>query len=78
MKLDLYTKSVLTVIAAALLWLCAENTVRPRIVSAADVQKVVITGVEGSTTVIPVRLIGGANYDLLKVDSDNPLPVKMP
>jgi hypothetical protein len=49
MKTDLYTKSVLTLIAVALLWLCIQNAVSPRTVSAQGVlpQRVVIVGENG-------------------------------
>ena len=72
MKADLYTKCVLTVIAAALLWICFGDFSRP--VSAQGPVRVVIDGV-GSAVTIPVRLMGGTKYPSLKVDEDNPLAV---
>lgn len=47
---DLYTKIVLTVIAAALVWLSIQPVVGPRLVSAqsqSHPQKVVIVGTDG-------------------------------
>jgi hypothetical protein len=46
MKPDLYTKFILSVIAASLLWLCLEGTVHPPVVSAQEAQRVVIVGIE--------------------------------
>jgi len=46
MKPDLYTKSVLTVIAGSLLWLCVQNAVHPPTVSAQGAQRVIIAGVD--------------------------------
>jgi hypothetical protein len=74
MKLDVYTKFILTVIAASLLVISLEKTIRPNPALAQGVPKVIIAGID-STTLIPVRLIGGKSYNLLKVDEDNPLPV---
>jgi hypothetical protein len=47
MKIDLYTKSILTVIAAALVWTCVQNAVIPRTVSAQGTQRVVIVSGDG-------------------------------
>jgi len=56
MKTDIYTKSVLTIIAGALIYLCVQNAT-PKIVSAQTLsqneQRVVITGflrADGSIT----------------------------
>jgi hypothetical protein len=46
MKVDLYTKCVLTIIAGALLGLCIENAVHPQRVAADTIQRVVIAGVD--------------------------------
>jgi hypothetical protein len=65
MKPDLYTKFVLTVIAAALLWLGVERTTYPPSASALAPQPVVITGVQiptnsGSVLVsLPVEIHNG-------------------
>jgi len=46
MKPDLYTKSVLTIIAVLLLWQCLQRISNPSVVSAQEVpQPVVIVGV---------------------------------
>ena len=44
-KLDLYTKSILTLIAAALICLCVQNALSPRVVAAQTAQKVILDGV---------------------------------
>lgn len=76
MKIDLYTKFVLTVIAAALVWLSAENYFHPRTALAQGPQKVIIAGVvDKETMVLPVKIMGGAKFNLLQVDEENPLPV---
>ena len=47
MKSDLYTKTVLTIIAIALSVLCFRDVINPRAVSAqAQTQRVIISGVE--------------------------------
>ena len=55
MRPDAYTKAVLTVIAACLLWLCAMSTGRP--LSAQ--QPMQLTG----TTVQPVVVVGWGSFD---------------
>lgn len=76
-KTDLYTKSVLTIIAVSLLWLAIQNTVFPRPVAAqigAGVQKVVIAGIEAGLPValpVNVRQVGGETVP------DATLPVKV-
>jgi hypothetical protein len=75
MKVDLYTKCILTVIACALLWLCFGDFNRP--VSAQGPVRVVIDGVTPSMQPVPVRLIGGTKYNTLAVDEDNPVAVKV-
>lgn len=87
MKTDLYTKSVLTVIAACLLWLAIQNTVFPRPVAAqigAGIQKVVVAGIEAGLPValpVNVRQVGGENVPNatlpVKIQTDiirNPAP----
>lgn len=48
MRVDLYTKFVLTVIAVSLLWLCVDTLVHPRTTALAQggSQRVVIVGIE--------------------------------
>ena len=50
MKIDFYTKAVLTVIAGALLWNCVQNAIFPRTVTAQaeGPQRVIIVGTDGS------------------------------
>lgn len=70
MKIDFYTKSILTVIAGSLVWLCIQDNAAPRVVSAqgpqkAAVQKVEIVGSDGSSIYslehgMPVVVIGQA------------------
>jgi hypothetical protein len=45
MKPDLYTKSILTIIAGTLIYLAVQNTFAPKVVSATGEQSVVIAGV---------------------------------
>ena len=60
MQIDLYTKSVLTVIAAALLWLGFQNTFNPKPVSAQDRVRVIIAGIDALVSnELPVKLVGG-------------------
>jgi hypothetical protein len=78
MKIDLYIKSVLTVIAAALLWLGFQNAFNPKPVSAQDRVRVVISGVDANvSSSLPVQLVGGTKYKLLDVTKENPLPVSV-
>jgi hypothetical protein len=65
MKIDLYTKLILTVIAGALILLCAQNFALPRVVSAQGEQHVVIDGWS----------YGNINR-VMRIDS-NPLPVSV-
>lgn len=62
MKVDLYTKSVLTIIAICLLWISLEHMFTPRTAMAAESpQKVIIVGWEGAEGQgIPVVLQGAA------------------
>jgi hypothetical protein len=76
MKTDGYTKTILTVIAASLLWLCVENTNRPKVVSAQGPVKVIIASVD-SGAIVPVRIWGGTKYAHTEVGEDNPLPVSV-
>lgn len=73
MKADLYTKCVLTVIAATLLWMCVDSITKP--VSAQGPVRVVIDGANPAMVPVSVRLIGGTRYNVLPVDADNPLAV---
>jgi len=45
MRTDLYTKSILTIIAVALLWLCAQNALSPKVALAQPSdQRVILAG----------------------------------
>jgi hypothetical protein len=56
MKIDTYTKVVLTVIAAALLWICVENTIFPHSALAqSQPQRVVLVRPDGT----PLRIDSG-------------------
>jgi hypothetical protein len=57
MKTDAYAKTILTVIAASLLWLCLENPNRPKVVSAQGPVKVIIASVD-SGAIVPLRIWG--------------------
>ena len=63
-KLDIYTKSILTLIAAALICLCVQNAVFPRVVAAQipqTAQSVILDGVSQSMPLLDVhiRSVGG-------------------
>lgn len=63
-KLDIYTKSILTMIAAALICLCVQNAVFPRVVAAQTpqtAQRVILDGVSQSMPLLDVhiRSVGG-------------------
>jgi hypothetical protein len=47
MRIDIYTKSILTMIAVLLFWICLQNHISPQIVSAQSSQRVVIVGDNG-------------------------------
>jgi len=85
MKTDLYVKTILTVIAVALIAICFENFFNPRgaraqagpinvVVSDIDLTALVKLATVGGP--IHVTLIGGTKYSNLQVDENNPLPVK--
>jgi hypothetical protein len=82
MKVDLYTKSVLTIIAMCLLWLCAESTIRPQTTFAQNQasSRVIIAGIDvpdsafsPPSTHLPARIMSLSNY----VTGHNPMPVKI-
>jgi hypothetical protein len=63
-KLDIYTKAVLTLIAAALICLCVQNAVFPRVVAAQTpqtAQRVILDGVSQTMPLLDVhiRSVGG-------------------
>jgi hypothetical protein len=63
-KLDIYTKSILTLIATALICLCVQNSVFPRVVAAQTpqtAQRVILDGVSQSMPLLDVhiRSVGG-------------------
>ena len=63
-KLDIYTKSILTLIAAALICLCVQNAVFPRVVAAQTpqaAQRVILDGVSQAMPLLDVhiRSVGG-------------------
>ena len=74
MRIDLYTKTMLTVIAACLVALCFRTFVDPPKVSAQqDALRVVIAGVDPSGLAggVPVNLVAGS------LSGRNPLPVNV-
>lgn len=90
MTIDRYTKAVLTVIAACLLWLCV-NDAAPRVAAqatyrlpAGNVQAVVIvgTGMMDSTGAVTMNLVRRGNLTVsdptIPVTAANPLPVSLP
>ncbi len=63
-KLDLYAKSILTLIAAALICLCVQNAVSPHVVTAQPpqtAQRVILDSVSQSMPLLDVhiRSVGG-------------------
>jgi hypothetical protein len=63
-KLDIYTKLILTLIASALICLCVQNAVFPRVVAAQTpqtAQRVILDGVSQSMPLLDVhiRSVGG-------------------
>jgi len=75
-KLDLYTKSILTLIAAALISLCVQNALSPRVVTAQTpqtAQRVILDGVSQLMPVLDVhiRSVGGDPVV-------GPLPIRAP
>jgi len=81
MKVDLYTKIILAVIAGSLIWLCVAPAVRPQTVAAQGPQKVIIVGVQSTGVLdagaIPIKIIGGTKYDNLEISRANPLAVEV-
>ena len=80
MRIDLYTKTVLTVIAGALLMLCVQNTVSPRRVLAQGIQRVMIVGAAGEyPPVFPLRVTlvssDGSPISVLPVYVSNSKPI---
>ena len=56
MKIDTYTKIILTIIAASPLWLCGQTIVRPNRVSAQGPVSVRIDSISGLLTPFPVEI----------------------
>ena len=79
-KLDLYTKSILTLIAAALICLCVQNALSPRVVAAQTAQKVILDGVSQLMPLLDVhiRSVGGDPVvGALPVRAPNPVAVRI-
>ncbi len=82
MRVDTYTKAVLTVIAACLVWLCIGQRAMP--VSADAPQEVIVVGVRGTVPVVTaprtslmVRPTGDWYENGLPIVSSNPLPIRI-
>src|SRR5437868_4230530 len=79
MRIDFYTKSVLTVIAVSLLFLCARSVITPPSASAQNPQalRVVIAGVDpdGVRDGLPVTIVAGPRAIPVTLNTDAPLPV---
>jgi hypothetical protein len=76
MKADGYTKVVLTIIAACLVWLCIRGTtITP--VSAQSPQEVVLVGVRGARTILAVRPTGDWYETALPVEAPRPLAARI-
>jgi hypothetical protein len=72
MKTDRYTKTVLTVIAGALLYLCFAKNPPP--VRADSAQRVIIVG-EETRIPVPVTVTYKSGSDYYPVSKGSPLPV---
>ena len=68
MRADLYTKAVLTVIAAALVWLGINHTALPVAAQADNVQKVAIVGLDKTLRGLPVLLVNADGQSILDGD----------
>lgn len=79
-KIDLYTKVVLTIIALCLVWLCVKDMPVTRTASAQGAQPVTIVGITQGM-ILPVGISGidrypSAPWEPLPVsETQNPLPV---
>jgi hypothetical protein len=66
MRTDFYTKTILTVIATCLVWLCIQPMVSPEPASAQSAQRVVIVGIDDISLLangkpaLPVTIVGGS------------------
>jgi hypothetical protein len=75
MKSDLYTKTVLTIIAIALSVLCFRDVINPREVSAqAQTQRVIISGVEFEAGTSSARVATIASPDAITPRSVRGVP----
>lgn len=76
MRVDGYTKAILTIIALCLVWMCIRGTaVTP--LSAQGPQEVVLVGVRGARTILAVRPTGDWYEAALPVDAPRPLPTRV-
>jgi hypothetical protein len=64
MRVDLYTKIVLTVIAGCLMWMCVQGVPPASLQAQTAVQPVVITGLEKGVRGLPVQLVTDAGAPL--------------
>ncbi len=76
MRIDAYTKAVLTVIALCLVWICISGRFSTP-VSAIAPQEVVLVGVRGERTVVPVRPTDEWYDTALPIDAARPLPTRL-
>ena len=75
MKSDLYTKTVLTVIAIALCVLCFRDVINPRAVSAqAQNQRVIISGVEFDAGTSAARVVTFFSQNVTQAKSIQGVP----
>jgi hypothetical protein len=79
MRIDFYTKSVLTVIALSLVFLCGRSVIAPPSVGAQNPQalRVVIAGVDpdGVRDGLPVTIIAGPRAIPVTLSTDATVPV---
>ncbi len=76
MRIDGYTKAILTIIAACLVWMCVHG-VGATPVSAQAPQEVVLVGVRGARTILTVRPAGDWYEATLPVDAPRPLSTRL-
>ena len=83
MRVDVYSKAVLSVIAACLLWLCAERQIWPPVVKADGIQSVFIVGVGTAMRgVLPVEIkndwltVGVGGQPITVKIEDQPIEVR--
>src|SRR5512142_2705534 len=76
MRVDRYTRVILTIIAACLVWMCVGGIFSTQVVAHAP-QEVVIVGVRGERTVLAVRPAQDWYEAALPVEAPRPLGTRV-